>query len=428
MRKLILIFLIMLFVFSGVKGYTEYTYDSIYASQSPSSGNLIDMFDNDLGSYCQWFTTFNLPGYIGVNYTSPHIINVFNLSSVDIATPVSGTIRGSLDPAIYGWTTLSSFSEVNNWTASVTSKSFDFSNSVAYKYYSINITKVNVTQMVIFEIKLLNITSFTPTPLSIFSVNNTIGISPLPIQFTDISNNTPLSWIYQFNNKTGNNTWITFSTLQNPVYAFGVGNYSINLTTANAGNKNISTQLTYINVSMYIPPSPVIAHHGVINISIVSRGATYINFAWNNNDSTLMYVDGYKVENFDLASASFILSNLNPMEQHSLTVYNSTQDGYLLSNTTSAISGMLINATINNEGSIPFNNFMAFILEYLIMFTAIALLIIGIRVPLISMIGFLFAFAGLIDTLIKGNFILDMMFIILMLACCLITYVGVKRI
>ena len=53
---------------------------------------------------------------------------------------------------------------------------------------------------------------------------------------------------------TGNNTWTNFATTENPVLTFGIGNYSVNLTSTTLGGSNTSTNTAFINVSA---PRPV---------------------------------------------------------------------------------------------------------------------------------------------------------------------------
>ncbi len=91
------------------------------------------------------------------------------------------------------------------------------------------------------------VASFTGTPLS--------GTASLSVAFTDTSTNTPTLWEWRFANVTpGNNTVIVFSTLQNPVMTFGTGNYSIVLKASNSGGFNLSSQVTFINVSRPFSP------------------------------------------------------------------------------------------------------------------------------------------------------------------------------
>jgi PKD repeat protein len=88
-------------------------------------------------------------------------------------------------------------------------------------------------------------------PIASFTASNTTGIYPpaLPVKFTDTSTNTPTSWQWDFTNTTGNNTAVTFSTTQSPLWSFDIGNFSISLTATNADGSDVSDQVTWINVS-----------------------------------------------------------------------------------------------------------------------------------------------------------------------------------
>ena len=87
-------------------------------------------------------------------------------------------------------------------------------------------------------------------PVASFALNKLNGTQPLTVQFSDASTNTPTSWAWGAKNLTpGNNTWFLFSTAQNPSSIFNYGNWSINLTSTNTGGSNISTQVTWVNVS-----------------------------------------------------------------------------------------------------------------------------------------------------------------------------------
>ncbi len=90
-------------------------------------------------------------------------------------------------------------------------------------------------------------------PVAGFSGAPLSGPAPLSVTFTDSSTNTPNAWSWGAKNLTGNNTWFQFSTSPSPIQSFGVGNWSINLTATNAGGSNISTQVTWVNVSTTPP-------------------------------------------------------------------------------------------------------------------------------------------------------------------------------
>ncbi|MFZ0005348.1 MAG: PKD domain-containing protein [Methanoregula sp.] len=93
------------------------------------------------------------------------------------------------------------------------------------------------------------IVSYTKLPVVSFTMNVTSGFSPLAVSFNDTSNPAGTAFQWGFNNVTGNNTWTNFATTQNPVWTFGIGNYSVNLTEKNLGGSNTFKNATFINVT-----------------------------------------------------------------------------------------------------------------------------------------------------------------------------------
>jgi PGF-pre-PGF domain-containing protein len=94
------------------------------------------------------------------------------------------------------------------------------------------------------------------SPVAAFSANQTSGIVPLAVLFTDNSTNTPTAWNWSFGD--GN-----YSAIQNPEYTFTrAGSYSIILNASNIAGSNSSIKVDYILV---IPQSPVASFTSNIN-------------------------------------------------------------------------------------------------------------------------------------------------------------------
>ena len=95
------------------------------------------------------------------------------------------------------------------------------------------------------------IISFTGIPVN--------GTSPLTVQFTDTSSNSPTSWSWNFGDGQTN-------TEQNPSHTYtSAGVYSVSLTATNAGGSNTTAKPNYITVTS---PQPA--------TSIVTSGNRYI--------------------------------------------------------------------------------------------------------------------------------------------------------
>ncbi|MDP3565498.1 MAG: PKD domain-containing protein, partial [Methanoregula sp.] len=126
------------------------------------------------------------------------------------------------------------YSSAGSYTVTLTSTNTAGSNSSAKPNY---ITVNSLTP----------VSNFTATPLS--------GIRPLTVVFTDLSANTPTSWLWTFGD--GNTT---NNSVQNPVHAYASsGTYTVIMTATNAAGSNTSTRTGYITVTQ---PPPVAGFSG----------------------------------------------------------------------------------------------------------------------------------------------------------------------
>lgn len=76
-------------------------------------------------------------------------------------------------------------------------------------------------------------------PVASFVFGPTEGPAPLTVAFTDTSTNTPTSWLWQKSQNAAE--WITFSTSQNPSYAFPAGTWYVRLTARNSAGASSYT-------------------------------------------------------------------------------------------------------------------------------------------------------------------------------------------
>ncbi|HIH93808.1 TPA: PKD domain-containing protein [Methanosarcina acetivorans] len=88
-------------------------------------------------------------------------------------------------------------------------------------------------------------------PVADFNAAPLSGNSPLTVNFTDDSTGSPTSWFWDFGDGTN-------STEQNPSYTYtSAGNYTVNLTVANAAGSDSEVKTDYISVSEPLPSAPV---------------------------------------------------------------------------------------------------------------------------------------------------------------------------
>lgn len=83
----------------------------------------------------------------------------------------------------------------------------------------------------------------TSRPVAAFTANRTVGIAPLAVKFTDISQGSPTSWSWKFGDDGG-------ITEQDPVHVFTKpGVYSVQLTVSNSAGSSTEVKEGYITVN-----------------------------------------------------------------------------------------------------------------------------------------------------------------------------------
>ncbi|SFM33040.1 PKD domain-containing protein [Methanolobus profundi] len=132
------------------------------------------------------------------------------------------------------------------------------------------------------------------TPVANFSASVTSGTAPLSVTFTDLSSNTPTSWLWEFGD--GSN-----STSQNPTHSYTVaGSYNVTLNATNAAGSNASTRTAYINVSAASSSSG--SDDGSSHRTSV--GPSMEPDTVSSSDTSVKYVMGGTAVEFDLSDGN----------------------------------------------------------------------------------------------------------------------------
>ena len=208
------------------------------------------------------FAAFNVYGwYSASNHgTGIQSTNGFGLSSSDVgpssfsvigipAAPVAGFTSSTN----YGWYNLApiqfadtSVNVPQSWYWDFGDGSHSTLQNPVHAYsnagtHSVNLTVTNVkgTSSATHQVTL----TVPPVPVAGFGASATSGTSPLQVQFTDTSTNSPIAWSWDFGD--GQN-----STQQNPTHWYALGTYSVNLTVTNGGG---STSLVKNNLITVTP-------------------------------------------------------------------------------------------------------------------------------------------------------------------------------
>jgi PKD repeat protein len=160
-------------------------------------------------------------------------------------------------------------------------------------------------------------------PVANFSSSVTTGTLPLKVNFTDLSTNTPLQWLWDFGDGTT-------STLQNPQHTYTTqGTYSVSLTVTNANGSNTKTssnlivaQIPFINIDFL--PNTVNLCNGqsyplnpIITFNVDTIGKPFY-FDWVENG--WLVLNNNSIKNPIVTSASSVPSSLTLTVIH----YNDT--------------------------------------------------------------------------------------------------------
>jgi len=112
--------------------------------------------------------------------------------------------------------------------------------------YAVNLTVTNAAGSD-SEVKAGYVAAVTK-PVANFTATPTSGDAPLTVTFTDLSANSPTTWLWDFGDGTG-------ATSQNPLHTYSKpGTYTVNLTATNAGGTNSTVKTDYIEVLLAIGP------------------------------------------------------------------------------------------------------------------------------------------------------------------------------
>ncbi len=120
-------------------------------------------------------------------------------------------------------------------------------------------------------------------PVASFAADTTFGCAPMVITFIDQSSSNSTSWNWNFPGGSP-----TTSTDQNPVVTYSTGGlYNVSLEVNGAGGSDVSTQLSYINIS----EAPEAYFTGILNGSDITfvnntTGATMYNWDFGDGNSS----------------------------------------------------------------------------------------------------------------------------------------------
>jgi PKD repeat protein len=123
-------------------------------------------------------------------------------------------------------------------------------------------TKTQTGYITVGAAPVIPVAGFTGTPVT--------GTSPLKVQFTDTSTNSPTSWTWTFGDGSSVN-----ATVQNPIHTYSAaGTYTVTLTAKNAAGSGTKTQTNYVTVTT----APVIPVAGFTGTPVTGTSPLKVQF------------------------------------------------------------------------------------------------------------------------------------------------------
>jgi len=158
------------------------------------------------------------------------------------ASPTSGNVplkvqfsdRSTGSPTSWKWSFGDGKTSTSKSPAYTYSKAGKYAVSLIVKNAAGSSTKTIKDYIVVSELK---------APAAAFYASPRSGKTPLKVQFTDKSSNSPTSWKWSFGDGT-------YSTAKNPVHTYSkAGKYTVSLTVKNAKGSNTKTISGYIVIA-----------------------------------------------------------------------------------------------------------------------------------------------------------------------------------
>lgn len=215
-----------------------------YSATSPgtvtaNSGAMTLRFTSDAATTgIGWKSTWTATG----GTCSPPVTPVTDFSAtpttVSTGAPVQFTDLSTNTPTSWSWT----FTGGTPATSTVKNPSVTYA---AAGTYEVILTATNAAgSNTKTKTAYITVTAVT-TPVADFSATPTTVGTATPVQFTDLSTNTPTSWSWTFTGGTP-----ATSTVKNPSVTYAtVGTYSVSLTASNSAGSNTKTKTGYIIVT-----------------------------------------------------------------------------------------------------------------------------------------------------------------------------------
>lgn len=176
-----------------------------------------------------------------------------------------------------------------------------------------------------------------------------------------------------------------------------------------------------IMVFLTILSLPPVQAYSNDNVTINFTKATSSSVTWEIIYEHPENIEGFLIDGNEIVSISkkfdsnYTYSDLEPDSLHELCIYDNATIACESGNTTS-------------ENKKSDEQLTDFLVKWVYLFITLILIVIGIRIPFVGIMAFVFSFIGFIySVMLSGDYLLDIVYMLGMIATVYVTYQGMKQ-
>ncbi|MDD4217166.1 MAG: PKD domain-containing protein, partial [Bacteroidales bacterium] len=186
---------------------------------------------------------------------------------------VTVNVNGGTAPFIGNWS--------NGSTTNTSNTDMTISGLIG-GFYSVTVTDYNGCT----AIASATVNTSDAPPVANFEADVTTGCDNLTVNFTDLTNNAPTSWLWTFGDGES-------STEQNPEHTYAYpGTYTVTLEATNIVDTDTETKTAYIivgetpSITLGMIQETILGNDGTATVSNISGGLLPYTYIWSNSETT----------------------------------------------------------------------------------------------------------------------------------------------
>jgi PKD repeat protein len=222
----------------------------------------------------------------GIPFTRADYISIYNTPTSGFTfTPASGS--GTFPLSVSFTDTSTSYNPIS-WSWNFGDGSTSTSQNPTHTFATAGTFTVTLIASNVYGAGTTSTQSYTvntPIPVTNFEGTPLNGSPPLTVSFTDLSTNIPTIWLWNFGDGDSTN-----STQQDPIHTYASpGNFTVSLTSTNAGGSSTETKTDYIQTAIIAIPDftwATVAGRYPYAIFTETHTGTPVSYLWDFGDGS----------------------------------------------------------------------------------------------------------------------------------------------